>query len=300
MPAPVPAHPRRLVFFGTPSMAVPTLEALVGAGYDVALVVTRADKKRGRGGALAPSPVKAAAIDLGIPVTTDIDRALEVRADAAIVVAFGRIIKPHVLNALPMLNIHFSLLPRWRGAAPVERAVLAGDTLTGVDIMAIDVGLDEGAIYATREVRIAEDATADELRAELVTEGTSLLLGLLEDGVPAPVAQEGVPTYAGKIGPSELRLDWSRPASHLSRVVRVGGAWTTFRGKRLKVWRAEATCERAGDRLLPGGIDPATNEVGTGEGRLRLVEVQPEGKARQEATAWRNGAHLTQRDRMGS
>ena len=139
--------PRRLVYFGTPEMAVAPLEALVHAGFEVAAVVTRVDKRRGRGSDLLPSPVKRAAIALGLPVFHQVDDVLALGADLGVVVAFGQLIKPHALAALPMVNLHFSLLPRWRGAAPVERALLAGDDVTGVCLMQLDEGLDTGPIH---------------------------------------------------------------------------------------------------------------------------------------------------------
>lgn len=290
-----PAHPRRLAFLGTPDMAVPPLRALHGAGFEIALVVTRADKRRGRGAALAPSPVKAAAIELGIPVTSDIDAVLDAGADLGVVVAFGRLIKPHVLERVPMINLHFSLLPRWRGAAPVERAILAGDERTGVDVMAIEEGLDTGAIYAEAAVDIGADETADELRSRLVGIGTVLLLDTLTAGIGAPRPQDGEATYAAKIEPVELHLDWSRPAIELHRVVRVGDAWTAVRGKRLKVWRAALRDDRRD--LAPGVIDGVC--VGTGDGALELVEVQAEGRARQPAAQWRRGARLDPGELLG-
>lgn len=274
---PAPAHPRRLVYLGTPDFAVPPLRALVEAGFDVALVVSRADARRGRGGRTTPSPVKAAALELGLPVSDRVDDVLATGADLGVVVAFGRIIRPNVLAALPMVNIHFSLLPRWRGAAPVERAVLAGDEVTGVDLMVVEEGLDTGAVYARAEVPIGVDDTVDELRARLTEAGTTLLLGSLRAGLGAPVPQTGEATYAHKIDPAELQIDWSRPAVEIHRLVRVGGAWTTFRGRRLKVWRTSLS----GDGL------PAP----TGDGAVGLVEVQPEGKPRMSAVAWANGAH---------
>ncbi len=225
----------RLVFLGTPALAVPPLRALVDAGHDVVLVVTGGDRRRGRGSATSPSPVKAAAEELGLRVSHDIDDVLAVDAELGVVVAYGRIIRPHVLAALPMINMHFSLLPRWRGAAPVERALLAGDTVTGVDIMAVEAALDSGPIYARRTVPIGERATVADLRAALVEAGTDLLIETLSGPLPAPRPQEGEPTTAPKIDPAELRLDWSRPAVELDRWVRVGGAWTTFRDRRLKV-----------------------------------------------------------------
>ena len=280
-----PSLPRRLVYLGTPELAVPPLHALHEAGFDIALVVSRADKRRARGNALAPSPVKAAALELGLPVTDQVDDVLSVDADLGVVVAFGRLIKPHVLDRLAMINMHFSLLPRWRGAAPVERAILAGDRETGVDIMAVEEGLDTGGIYAEARVTIDDDITLAELRGLLVDRGTRLLLDLLRDGIGEARPQVGEPTYAAKIEPHELELDFHQPAVQLARVVRLGEAWTTFRGRRLKVHRAHAV-ERSS--LAPGVLDGAL--VGSASGALELVVVQPEGKAPMPFAAWRNGA----------
>ena len=291
----------RLVYLGTPELAVPPLQALVVAGHEVVLVVSRPDRRRGRGSATSPSPVKAAAADLGLPVTDRIDDVLGVGAELGVVVAFGRIIRPHVLAALPMVNVHFSLLPRWRGAAPVERALLAGDAETGVDIMAVEEGLDTGAVYARRIVPVGPRTSAAELRAELVEVGTALLVETLAGPLPEPVVQTGEVTVAARIEPRELQLDWARPAVELDRLVRLGGAWTTFRDRRLKVLAAE-----------PSGVDVAVSGgevagvfidgdggVTTGEGGLQLVTVQPEGRA---PMAWRdfaNGARPTTGERLG-
>ncbi|MFN8037943.1 MAG: methionyl-tRNA formyltransferase [Acidimicrobiales bacterium] len=304
MPAAVPVHPRRLVYLGSPAAAVPPLEALHAAGHDIALVVSQPDRRRGRGGATSPSPVKAAAVALGLPVTDRVDDVLDVGADLGVVVAFGRLLKAHVLDAVPIVNLHFSLLPRWRGAAPVERAILAGDEQTGVAVMGVDETLDTGVIYAEAVLPIGPDETADELRARLVAVGTDLLVATLAAGLTDPRPQEGESTYADKLGPDDLRLDWDRPAVELHRVVRVGGAWTTFRGRRLKVWRTRLA-DDAGDgrgddggaSLAPGAIDGV--RVGTGDGALELVEVQPEGKGRQDAVAWRNGARPEPGERLG-
>lgn len=283
-------------------MAVGPLRALVAAGHDIALVVSRPDRRRGRGGALLPSPVKAAALELGLPVTDRVDDVLGIDADLGVVVAYGRLIKPHVLDVLPMINLHFSLLPRWRGAAPVERAILAGDDVTGVCVMALEEGLDTGPVYASLRHPIGPDDTLDELRTALSAEGTDLLVRLLADGdLPEPRPQEGETTYAAKIEPGEHHLDWSCPAEHLHRVVRLGQAWTTFRDRRLLIPRASLAAVGPGDRTLAEGeLDPSTLEVGTGGGGgLVLVEVQPEGKAPLAATAWRNGARLQPGDRLG-
>ena len=147
--APPPhGRPHRLAFLGTPDLAVPPLCALEAAGFEVALVVSQPDRRRGRGSGLSPSPVKVAALELGIPVTDRVDDVLAAGVDLGVVVAFGRLIRPHVLEAVPMVNVHFSLLPRWRGAAPVERAILAGDDRTGVDLMVVEEALDTGGIWS--------------------------------------------------------------------------------------------------------------------------------------------------------
>lgn len=257
----------RLVYLGTPAAAVPPLRALVAAGFDVPLVVTRVDKRRGRGGELSPSPVKAAALELGVPVSHSVDDVLDAGADLGVVVAFGQLIKPHVLDALPMVNVHFSLLPRWRGAAPVERAILAGDSVTGVCVMEVAEGLDTGGVFAREEVAIAPDDTAASLRARLVEVGTGLLVSTLRGGLGEPQPQQGEAVYAAKITADDLRLVWTDPADINLRRVRLGGAWTTFRDKRLKVLAAEA---------------------GNGQGGLALLTVQPEGKA---AMSWRDFAN---------
>jgi methionyl-tRNA formyltransferase len=288
----------RLAYLGTPSAAVPPLRALVEAGHDVALVVSRADARRGRGGAIAPSPVKAAALDLGLAVTDRVDDLLDLDPLPAlgVVVAFGRIIRPHVLAAVSMVNVHFSLLPRWRGAAPVERAILAGDARTGVCLMDVEEGLDTGGVYRRVEVDIGPDESADELRARLVTIGTEQLVDALASGLGEPVPQEGEATYAAKIEPAELELAFGAPAAVLHRVVRVGGAWTTVRGKRLKVWRARPVAAR---ELAPGQMDSTV--VGCADGTaLELVEVQPEGRGRQPAADWARGLRLRPDERLGA
>lgn len=269
----------RLVFFGTPADAVPSLRALHDAGHEVAVVVTQPDRRRGRGPALEPSPVKRAAEELGVPVLTPtrgrevVDEVRATRADLGVVVAFGQLLPPELLTATAhgFVNLHFSLLPRWRGAAPVERAILAGDTETGVCVMQLEEGLDTGPVYASRGVAIGSDETAGELRARLVAAGTELLVATVP-AVPTttPTPQRGEATYAEKLDVDEFRLDWSRPAEELARVVRAGnprpGAWTLAGGKRLKVWRAHAD-----------GLE------------IVLDEVQPEGRRRMSAAEWRAG-----------
>jgi methionyl-tRNA formyltransferase len=268
------------VFLGTPEAAVAPLRALVEAGHEVALVVSRADARRGRGGALSPSPVKAAAAALGLAVTDRVDDVLELdpRPELGVVVAFGRRIKPHVLAAGPMGNQHFALVPRWRGAAPVERAILAGDETTGVCVMDVEEGLDTGGVHRRVELAIDPDETADELRARLVAAGTPLLVDALAAGLGPAEPQVGEPTYAAKIDPAELRIDWSAPPIAIHRLVRVGGAWTTHQGRRLKIWRTRLAAD----------------------GSLELLEVQPEGKGRMPLRDWANGARWHPGDPLGT
>lgn len=288
-------RPSRLVYLGTPAMAVPPLQALVAAGLHVALVVTRDDKRRGRGGAVSPSPVKAAALELGLPVSHRVDDVLDVGADLGVVVAFGQLIRRPLLERLPLVNLHFSLLPRWRGAAPVERALLAGDDVTGVCLMQIEEGLDTGPVFDRVEVPIAADTTADALRVRLVDVGTRLLVDNLQRGLAAPVPQSGEPTHAAKISADELHIDWMRPAVDIDRLVRVGGAWTTLRGRRLKVHRVTPV-----DGASPAPGEVAGDLVGTAQGALRLDEVQPEGKARMTWIAFANGTRPVPGETFGA
>jgi methionyl-tRNA formyltransferase len=261
----------RLVFLGTPEVAATALRRLHAAGHDVALVVTNPDRRRGRGGAVSPSPVKAAANDLGLSVSHDVNDAVGVGADLGVVVAFGQIIRPEVLDLLPLVNLHFSLLPRWRGAAPVERAVLEGDDVTGVCVMRIEEGLDTGPVFARAEMRIDDTVGVVELRDRLVEVGCDLLIELLERPVAEWIEhgepQEGEATIARKITTADRRIDWSEPSDVTMRRIRLGGAWTTFRDRRLLVHSAA---------VVGGDVVP--------------LVVQPEGKAAMPFAAWRNGA----------
>jgi methionyl-tRNA formyltransferase len=289
----------RLVFFGTPADAVPALEALHAAGHEIALVVTQPDTRRGRGGEPSPSPVRAAAEALDLPVRTPqksrevVDDVAAAGAEIGVVVAFGQLLPPALLEAVPhgFVNVHFSLLPRWRGAAPVERAVLAGDRETGVCIMALEAGLDTGPVFARERTPIGAQETAGELRTRLVALGTELLVATLPN-VPAttPSPQVGEPSYADKLAVDEFALDWTQSADDLARVVRAGnprpGAWTTDHGTRLKLWRVRplTACIDA----EPGTVFGHTR-VATGDGALELVEVQPEGRRAMDANAWLAG-----------
>jgi methionyl-tRNA formyltransferase len=269
----------RIVYLGTPADAVPPLEAIVAAGHEVALVVTQPDRRRSRGTGTAPSPVRAAAEALGLSVVTP-ERAHEVvdgiaalDADLGVVVAFGQILPTPLLDAIPggFVNLHFSLLPRWRGAAPVERALLAGDAETGVAVMAVVPELDAGGTFAVERTPIDPEETAGELRARLVALGSDLLVRTLPSVlVDTPDAQQGEPTYAPKLTVAEFELDPAASAAEIDRLVRAGnprpGAWLVHDGARLKVWRGRVE----GSRYVP-------------------TEVQPENRPRMPYEAWLAG-----------
>ena len=285
----------KLAFLGTPAVAAGALRALVGAGHEVRLVVTRPDTRRGRGPVASPSPVKEAALAMGLPVSHRAADVMGVGAELGVVVAYGRLIRPEVLAALPMVNVHFSLLPRWRGAAPVERALLAGDTETGVSLMALEEGLDTGPVYDCAATPIGPDETADDVRGRLGEIGNELLVARLGAGLGGPQPQVGEVTYAAKLGPGDLRLDFSQAAEVCHRQVRVGRAWTTWQGKRRRVHRARVLADE-GD-LLPGEI--RGNRVGTGDGVLELVVVQPEGKPAMSGADWARGVRPGPDGRVG-
>ena len=294
-----------VVYFGTPEVAVAPLQALCRAGHEVALVVTRPPKRRGRRQAPTPSPVEDAAADLGLEVTYDLEDAVGVEANLGVVVAYGEYIPEEVFERRRTVNLHFSLLPRWRGAAPVERAILAGDTETGVCLIDIAPEIDTGAVYRRVSTGIAPHESADELRARLCELGIGLLLDALAAGFGDPVPQEGEMTWADKIEPGELRIDWAAPAEHVLRLVRVGGAWTTSRGRRIKI--LEARVATTSDRPGPVGavsLEPrpdggAVLVVATGVGEVELVTVQSEGRAAAPARDWTNGARIAGGERFG-
>jgi methionyl-tRNA formyltransferase len=292
----------RLVYLGTPPDAIPPLRALVAAGHEIAFVVTQPDRRRSRGAGSDPSPVRVAAAELGLPVLTPVKarEVLEdVRASGArlgVVVAFGQLLPVALLEALPMgfVNVHFSLLPRWRGAAPVERAILAGDAETGVCVMQLEAGIDTGPVYASKTVPIGADETAGELRARLVEVGAQLLVEHLPRiAIDVPAPQRGEPTYAEKLTVEEFRLDPARPAIELDRLVRAGnprpGAWMRVGGKRVKVWRAKPDAAAESPSGGQAGFVTAGGALVTAVGALILEEVQPEGKRPMPAIAWRAG-----------
>lgn len=277
----------RLAYLGTPELAVYPLQRLVEAGHDIALVVSRPDAKRGRGSAMSPSPVKQAALDLGLPVSHHVADLFNAKVELCVVVAYGELLPGHVVNEIPMLNLHFSDLPRWRGAAPVERAVLEGDETVGVCVMKIVEELDAGPVYA-RSITSVGDASVAELFDQLSHKGSDMLLELLEGGfagLPEPCRQDGEVTYAKKVKASDLYLDVRLPAEVLLRRIRVGKAWILLGGERFMVHEAQFG-EAVG--LEPGHLEGV--DLGTALGSLRLMSVQPAGRKIIDANDWRRGA----------
>ncbi len=302
----------RLVFMGTPEAAVPSLRALASS-FDVVSVYTRRDRPRGRGRRISPSPVKETATELGLPIVQpkslrrEAERLRELEPDAIAVVAYGMILPADVLEVprLGCINVHFSLLPRWRGAAPVERAILAGDDRTGVTTMLMDPGLDTGPMLLREEVEIAPDDTTGTLTERLADLAPPLLVHTLRDvdagGIVPEPQNDALATVAPKIDPDEAELDPARPALELERRVRAlapsPGAFFWYRGQRLKVLKAEAV-EGEGSVGTVAAVDAGLS-VQTSAGRLRLVEVQPEGKRSMPADAFARGHRPTSGEPIG-
>jgi len=299
----------RVAFFGTPDFAVPSLEALTGEGFDVLAVVTQPDRPRGRSRSqLEPPPVKLSAQAEDIPVLQPerptepafVARLRELAPDVGVVVAYGHILKPELL-AIPkhgMVNVHPSLLPELRGAAPIEWAIINGLTKTGVTVMQLDAGMDSGPILHQIPEDVPADITAGELATHLAEVGAEALveaLALLEQGAIRPRPQDSSrATYAPKLTRETARLDWSAPAERVARLVRgldpKPGAWTELDGAAVKLFGALAVEEKErggapGEVLLAnGGL-----VVATGQGAVAVAEVQPEGKTRMPAAEWVRG-----------
>jgi methionyl-tRNA formyltransferase len=286
----------RLAFMGTPDFAVPTLAELIAQGHDIAAVYSQPPRPKGRGMALEPGPVHKFALDHKLPVHTPLSlkgadeqaafAALDL--DAAVVVAYGLLLPKPILDAprLGCFNLHGSLLPRWRGAAPIQRAVMAGDDQTGVMVMRMEEGLDTGPVLMAERVAVGRKTSGD-LAAELSRLGADLMvraLGALERGgvVPMPQAETGV-TYARKILKDEARIDWSKSAREIDCLVRglspAPGAFTEVKGERLKILAALPVA----DRGEPGEVITDDLVVGCGEGALRLLKVQRAGGKAMEA-----------------
>jgi methionyl-tRNA formyltransferase len=309
----------RVGFAGTPAFAATALAAILDAGFDVPLVLTRPDRPQGRGLKMMPSPVKALALTRRIPVLEpETLRAPEWRAkamaiplDVLVVAAFGLLLPPPIL-AWPKygcLNIHASLLPRWRGAAPIERAIAAGDVETGISVMQMDEGLDTGPVIERVPVPIASTETAGTLTVRLAETGAAAIVAALVrlriDGrlTAWPQSESGV-SYAPKIDKMEAAVDWNRPAAALARQVRAfdpaPGATAMFHGTLLKLWRAEADEDLTASKSARPGIvlaaDAAGMVVACGQGALRVTEVQPAGGRRMNAAAFIAGHRLARGD----
>lgn len=306
---------RKVIFAGTPEFAATALQAIAAAGFEIPLVLTQPDRPKGRGMQLQPSPVKEAAQSLGLwvaqPQTLRDEAAWqmlrECEADVMVVAAYGLILPQAVLN-IPRygcLNIHASLLPRWRGAAPIQRAIEAGDAETGVCIMQMDAGLDTGAVLSRHSYMIRAGDTAQDVHDALMSIGAAAIVADLQhyrDRVAQPQPEEGV-TYAQKLSKSEAEVDWMQPAAVIERKIRafnpVPGAWLDYGGKPMKIWAA-VPVEGSGE---PGVILRADGEgvvVACGEGALCLQTVQPAGGKRMGAAAFAAGRQLTAGSRFGA
>ena len=300
----------RLAFLGTPDIAAACLDAVAKAGHEVACVYAQPPAPRGRGQAVRPSPVQALAESLGLPVRTpasmrdpaEVDAFRALGLDAAVVVAYGQILPREVLEAprLGAFNLHASLLPRWRGAAPIQRAIMAGDAETGVQVMRMTEGLDEGPILSTARLDIRPDETAGTLHDRMARAGAGLLVTTLDDlaggrAVETPQADEGA-TYARKISPRTARLRWTRPAAELDCKIRglspFPGAWFEAPGPRGPV-RVKALLSRAeAGSGAPGEVLDDALLLATGEGAVRLLRLQREGRGPQDAADFLRGLPL--------
>ncbi|KIZ17500.1 methionyl-tRNA formyltransferase [Streptomyces natalensis] len=308
----------RLVFAGTPEVAVPALDALIASDrHEVVAVVTRPDAPAGRGRRLVASPVAERAEEAGIEVLKParprdedfLARLREIAPDCCPVVAYGALL-PKVALDIPAqgwVNLHFSLLPAWRGAAPVQHAVLAGDEVTGAATFQIEQGLDSGPVFGVLTEEIRPTDTSGDLLTRLAFAGAGLLTATMdgiEDGTLKAVPQpaEGI-TLAPKIEVEDAKVDWAAPALRIDRLVRAcapaPGAWTVFRGERLKLMSAALVADRAD--LAPGALDVTKKAVyaGTGSHAVELLWVQPQGKKPMKAADWARGVRIEAGERVG-
>lgn len=304
----------RIIFAGSPDFAVPTLDTLLASSHDVVAVLTQPDRPAGRGRRLQAGPVKQVAVAAGVPVLqpatladSDIQSQLErLQPDLLVVVAYGLLLPPQVL-ALPTagcVNVHASLLPRWRGASPIQMAVLAGDESTGVCIMQMDAGLDTGPVYACEQLTIGRTETAGELHDRLAVLGGKLLGTCLDPILagelqPEPQSDEGV-TYAARLRKIDAVIDWQQSAVSIDRAIRAYIPWpvaqTTLHGTQLRCWSAEVAARAADRRAEPGavlGVNDAGILVQTGDGVLLLTEVQAPGRKRLAANLFANAGSVS-------
>jgi methionyl-tRNA formyltransferase len=308
----------RIVFGGTPDVAIPSLDALAESHHELAAVITRPDAPSGRGKRLTASPVARRAAELGLEVLKPqrpraeefVSRLIELAPDSCPVVAYGALLPQRVLD-IPRhgwVNLHFSLLPAWRGAAPVQHAILAGDQITGATTFRIVLELDAGPIFATVTEAIGPDDTAGDLLHRLSLSGARLLVDTLdgiEAGTLTPTPQpetDAQVSYASKINVEDAEMDWSQPAEVVDRLIRAcfpaPGAWTTFEGDRFKINSAQIS----GKVLSPGALEITKRSVhvGTGTGALELGEVQAQGKKPMAAADWARGVTFDLEPRLGA
>jgi len=305
----------RLIFLGTPAFAVPTLESAVAAGHEVRTVVTQPDRPSGRGQQLARPPVKEAALRLGLPVYQPervrrpeaIEHLRALWAEAMVVVGYGQIIPQVIIDLAPrgIINVHASLLPKYRGAGPVQWAIINGETRTGVTTMQIDAGLDTGDMLLKAETEIGPDENSVELAKRLAVMGAELLvrtLGGLERGSIQPEKQDpAAATYAPILKKEDGRIDWSQTARGIHNRVRGlepwPGAYTRFRGQTLHIWRSRPYDGGEGRPGRFAGLKPP--RVWCGAGSLELLELQLEGRKRMTAADFANGQRLSEHDYLG-
>jgi len=309
----------KLIFLGTPVFAVPTLRALVGAGHEMAAVITQPDRPRGRGMKLAPSPVKRTAIDLGLevmqPEAVSSPPAIEeiriLEPEAAVVVAYGRILDRAFLDMPPLgcINLHPSLLPRHRGPTPIQSAILAGDRKTGVTTMVLDEGTDTGDILLRREVDISPEDTAGDLHDRLAEMGAELIvatLDTLQRGAAAPVAQdESKATVTRKLTKKDSIIDWTRPHEEICNLTRAmdpsPGCRTMLGGKDLKIWKV-TPLEGYVQKAEPGVVMEARGGeliVRSGDSALKILELQPSGGRRMSAEEFLRGHEIKEGTMLG-
>lgn len=302
---------------GTPDFAVPTLAACLEAGHDVAMVYCQPPRPAGRGMALTPSPVQRFAEERGLAIRAPVSlKGPEEQAafaalglDLAVVVAYGLILPRAILTAprLGCVNVHASRLPRWRGAAPIHRAIEAGDDETGITIMAMDEGLDTGPTLLTSTIAIEPRATTGALHDTLKVLGARLLaraLAALEEGSLTPTPQPAIgATYAAKVSKEEARIDWRLPAARIDAKIRAfdpfPGAWTEIGGQRVKIRAAIPIARADGARAEPGTVLDGDLTIACGDGALKLLTVQREGKAAQDATTFLRGFPVPAGARLG-
>jgi len=300
----------RIIFAGTPDFSVLPLQALLNSEHEVVAVYTQPDRPSGRGRKLTPSPVKAVAVDAGIPVEqpinfkdpADVEQLKKYQADLMVVVAYGLLLPESVLEAprLGCINIHASLLPRWRGAAPIQRAVLAGDKESGVAIMQMEKGLDTGPVFLMERVTLEEDETGGTLHDKLAELGASALikaLPMLEDPNCTPAAQnDELANYAKKLDKKEATIDWQQSAQDIERLVRAFNPWPVAQTRHedafMRIWSAYAI---KGEAAQPGMVMSASREgidVATGDGWLRITQLQMPGKRAMSAQDFINAQDI--------